>query len=88
MQNQDNEHAPEGAREAANPLDMGRLLTAKEVAEYLGLPVLTVYYHSRAGVIPGRVVIGRTVKFDPEALRRWVAKGGQALDGGWRKEPK
>ena len=80
----DQESAPERAREGANPFDMGRLLTAKEVADYLGLPVLTVYYHGRAGIIPGRVAIGRTVKFDPEALRQWVAAGGMALP----EEPK
>ena len=84
MKSQDYENARDGVDEAVGLLDQRRLLTAKEVAGFLGLPVLTVYYHARAGIIPGRVAIGQRVKFDPEALRRWIANGGTALP----EEPK
>lgn len=63
-------------------------MTAKEVAEYLGIPVLAVYGFAREGMIDGVVRIGRSVRFDPEALRRWISNGGPAFEAGWQREPK
>lgn len=88
MTNNEHDEVPVVGRDALSPLDQGRLLTAQEVAAYVGLPVLTVYYHARQGIIPGAVRIGRRVMFNPDELRRWVAAGGQAFAGGWRKEPR
>ena len=45
-----------------------------------------VYALAVDGVIPC-VRVGRRVHFDLEAVERWIAAGGQALPGGWRREP-
>lgn len=64
-----------------------RLLTAREVSRRLGVPTSTVYGLAREGRIGGVVRVGRSVRFEPEALERWIDGGGQALPGGWRMEP-
>jgi excisionase family DNA binding protein len=64
-----------------------RLITAKTVAEQLAVPVPTIYQLAREGRIPGVVRVGRLVRFDPERVEAWIEAGGQALPGGWRKEP-
>jgi hypothetical protein len=40
-------------------------------------------FESVSGVV---VKLGRNIRFDPEKLEVWIAKGGQALPGGWRQE--
>lgn len=40
---------------------------------------------ARCGLIPC-VRVGRQLRFDPEAIEDWIAEGGQALPGGWRRE--
>lgn len=64
-----------------------RLLRAEEVADILSVPVSTVYEAARAGRIDGVVRLGRNVRFDAAKLEEWIANGGQALPGGWRREP-
>lgn len=55
-----------------------------------GLPAPRFYDYVRRGVIPPGVAIrfGRCVYVDPEKLEEFIAAGGQALPGGWRKEAK
>lgn len=89
MSDQEHEFASEAMFEAVNRHNSkSRLLTAKEVADYLGLPVLAIYGFAREGIIAGVVRIGRSIRFEPEALRQWIANGGQAFEGGSRREPK
>ncbi len=64
------------------------LLTAREVAELLRVPTASVYALAREGRLPGTVRVGRLVRFDVAALRQWIAGGGQALPGTWRREPR
>jgi predicted DNA-binding transcriptional regulator AlpA len=57
-----------------------RLWGVKEVAEFLGVPVTTLYqwrYH-RYGP-PGRRV-GRYVRYDPEQVRAWFAELDESAD--------
>jgi excisionase family DNA binding protein len=48
-----------------------RLLTVDEAAEYLGLQVDTVYKKSRLRELPS-VKVGRALRFDVEALKRFI----------------
>ena len=48
-----------------------RLLKVKEAAEYLGLQADTVYKKARLRELPS-VKVGRALRFDIEALRRFV----------------
>jgi excisionase family DNA binding protein len=48
-----------------------RLLKPEEAAEYLGLQVDTVYRKSRLRELPS-VKVGRSLRFDVEALKRFI----------------
>ncbi len=48
-----------------------RLLTTREAAEYLGLADETVYKKSRLRELPS-VKVGRSLRFDLQALERYV----------------
>jgi excisionase family DNA binding protein len=50
----------------------GKLLTAEEVADQLGVGVKWVWAQARAGTIP-HVKLGRYRRFRPEAIERWIA---------------
>jgi len=55
---------------------MNEVMTAQEVAEYLGLAVETVYRKARAREIPA-VRIGRRWRFFREALQAWLGREHQ-----------
>jgi excisionase family DNA binding protein len=57
----------------------GKLLTADDVAELLGVPRSWVYEQSRLGRIP-TVTLGRYRRYRREAIDEWV----RALEGGDR----
>lgn len=46
-----------------------RLMTAPELADYLGLPRRSIYYWANKGSIP-HVRVGRSLRFVPEQVRR------------------
>ncbi len=48
-----------------------RLLTTRETAEYLGLAEETVYKKARLRELPS-VKVGRSLRFDLQALERYV----------------
>ena len=50
-----------------------RLLTTRETAEYLGLAEETVYKKARLRELPS-VKVGRSLRFDLQALERYVEK--------------
>lgn len=51
------------------------LLTAAEAAEALSVSPRTLWTLTQSGQIPS-IKIGRLVRYDPEALRRWIEKMG------------
>jgi excisionase family DNA binding protein len=65
------------------------LLTAKEVAELLGVPTSWVYEQSRCGRIP-TVTLGRYRRYRREAIEEWLAqlesspRGARAYAGSTR----
>jgi excisionase family DNA binding protein len=51
-----------------------RLWTPKEAAEYLGIPVATLYrWRSLGSPSPEGIRIGRHLRFNPDAVRSWAA---------------
>lgn len=62
-----------------------RLLLADEVARIFGTKKSSIYAAAREGRIGGVVRFGRQVRFDPVRLADWIANGGEALAGGWRR---
>ena len=50
-----------------------RLWGVKEVADYLGIPVQTIYQWRTKGYGPPGVRVGKYVRFVPEEVRAWVA---------------
>jgi excisionase family DNA binding protein len=53
------------------PKNPPALLTAREVAEILGVPAGWVYAPSRQGLIP-TVTLGRYRRYRREAVQRWI----------------
>jgi excisionase family DNA binding protein len=66
---------------------MKKLLLAGDVAELLNINIDAVYRLTRENIIP-YVRIGRLIRFDSDEIEEWIKNGGQAFDGGWRKEAK
>jgi excisionase family DNA binding protein len=51
----------------------------------LGVTKYRAYQLTRSGIVPC-VRIGRSVKVDPDVVEEWIRNGGQAHEGGWRRE--
>ena len=51
-------------------------LTAKEVSVELSIPLSRVYELTRRRLIPAVISGERQIRYDPEALREWAARGG------------
>ena len=62
---------PSTSQMRSNEIVGKRLLNVEEAAEYLGLQVDTVYKKSRLRELPS-VKVGRALRFDVEALRRFI----------------
>ena len=54
-----------------------RLLNVKELSEYIAMPVATIYTYASTGKIPSECIkrIGRALKFEIEAVDRWISSG-------------
>jgi excisionase family DNA binding protein len=52
---------------------MKRALTADELAEMLAVSRITIFKQAKAGRIPS-FRIGTCVRFDPQAVARWLRK--------------
>lgn len=62
-----------------------QLLRIPEVAKTLSISPHRAYDLARSGVLPV-VRLGRQLRVDSGALAEWVARGGKALPGGWRRD--
>jgi excisionase family DNA binding protein len=49
-----------------------RLLSAQDVAEYLGVPIPTLYQWRVRGIAPRAVKVGRHLRFRRSDLDAWV----------------
>lgn len=52
------------------------LLTPKELAAFLRVPLYTAWRLARERGVPGVVRVGRYVRFERAAVEAWVAQGG------------
>ena len=57
---------------------MGKILTAKEVAEYLQLTDITIYKYATEGKIPG-YKIGSRWRFEKEKIDELLKNGSSGL---------
>src|SRR5207244_1146260 len=51
------------------------LLTALQVATMLGVSKRQVWRLASAGILPGRVKIGKLVRWRRDEIERWIVKG-------------
>jgi len=65
-----------------------KLITADRAGDILGCSAQRVYELARVKIIPPGVAIplGRQLRIDEDGLTQWLASGGQALEGGWRRQ--
>jgi excisionase family DNA binding protein len=62
--------------------DIERLWTPKEVADYLGIPLATLYrWRSMGSPAPEGIRLGRHLRFDPATVRNWAASRADSCRG-------
>jgi excisionase family DNA binding protein len=54
-------------------------LTVRSLSKLLDMSEQTTYKLAREGVIPGRVKVGKSVRFNKAVVTEWLQKGG-AID--------
>ena len=72
-----------GHRDAHGPA-MDPLLSVEEVAEYLGVPVNTLYQWRHKGTGPTAFRVGRFLRYDPADVRAWLASNAEVSSHGPR----
>ena len=73
-----------GAQQAPHPVDLESLLTVDDVAAVLKVSKSWVYEHTRRRGMPRsgqlrHVKIGKYVRFEPAAVREFVARRARAV---------
>jgi excisionase family DNA binding protein len=61
------------------------LLTIEQAAETLSVSYARAAQLAREGTLPV-VRLGRQYRIDPDRLAEFIAAGGRALPGGWRRD--
>lgn len=49
-----------------------RLWTAEDVADYLGVPLATLYQWRNLGTGPSAYRVGRHLRYEPSAVKAWL----------------
>jgi excisionase family DNA binding protein len=62
------------------------LLTLEQTARVLTVTYARAAELARQGVLPV-VRLGRQIRVSPDDLNQFIANGGKALPGGWRRSP-
>jgi excisionase family DNA binding protein len=57
---------------AATPASSGRLWTAQDVADYLTVPLATLYQWRYLGTGPTAYRVGRHLRYEPAAVQAWL----------------
>jgi excisionase family DNA binding protein len=63
-------------------IPMDKLLTVDDVAEYLGVPVNTLFQWRHKGTGPVAFRIGRHLRYDPLDVRQWLDEHAAAMSHG------
>jgi excisionase family DNA binding protein len=58
--------------QAAETNQPGRLWSVREVSEYLGVPVTTIYQWRVRSEGPPAMRMGKHLRFDPQSVARWA----------------
>lgn len=66
--------APHVAGHLHDDVSMEKLLSVDEVADYLGIPVNTLYQWRHKGTGPTAFRVGRFLRYDPAAIRGWLTE--------------
>ena len=61
--------------------DMEKLLSVEEVADYLGVPVNTLYQWRHKGTGPVAYRVGRFLRYDPAQVRDWLFDHAEVSHG-------
>jgi excisionase family DNA binding protein len=56
------------------------LLTVRSLSKLLDMSEQTTYKLAREGVIPGRIKVGKSVRFNKAVVMEWLQKGGAITD--------
>lgn len=64
--------AADKPRQVKADLGIERLMTVEEVAEYLGVPVNTLYQWRHKGTGPTAFRVGRFLRYDAADVRAWL----------------
>jgi DNA-binding transcriptional MerR regulator len=54
-----------------------RLWSVKDVASFLGVPVMTLYHWRRSDYGPAATRVGRYLRYRPEDVRSWFDEQGR-----------
>lgn len=60
---------------------MEKLLSVEEVADYLGVPVNTLYQWRHKGTGPIAFRVGRFLRYDPSDVRQWLTDNAAVSHG-------
>jgi excisionase family DNA binding protein len=62
---------------AVQAVELPRLLTPQEAADFLGLGLNTIYIWAREGKLPSYKISGAALRFDAAELRAWLEEHRQ-----------
>jgi hypothetical protein len=63
------------------PSQSGRLWTAQDVADYLTVPIATLYQWRYLGTGPTAYRVGRHLRYEPAAVQAWLNSRSNGLKG-------
>lgn len=71
-------HAPRDPNQGGT---MEKLLSVEDVADFLGVPVNTLYQWRHKGTGPTAFRVGRFLRYDPAEVRAWLTTNAEVTHG-------
>jgi excisionase family DNA binding protein len=65
----------------STPAPAGRLWTAQDVADYLTVPLATLYQWRYLGTGPTAYRVGRHLRYEPAAVQAWLNQRANRSNG-------